>query len=346
MSGIINAKKSSFVVFGSGFDRVRDNSGDGKKPFLYKCNYSAFDVTNRYCWIVTKSGNPEDIRIRKLDTTTWEEVNHAFENVDVSGNAHGLLTYIENDNSNLGVLVTDQNETIIFDLTTDEVFCTTNQNLYDINLNYKPRATHVGDYIRIIGTTMNPNDYNASYAVINMADETIIRNYQSGGYTFSGFYNDTDIAPTNRYYGDRRYLWGGRIENNGMLTKLWGDPQAYYSGNVLLDSFSKFDDFYFPTKVGNEWKFGKYPIPPDLVTPSPSTTFGENANTLATPPVYTRGRTWASFRMTDNSLVVTDMVNMAVLYKGDSPSLTPIAMGDPWIICDGSDGYTYLARYK
>lgn len=29
MSGIINAKKSSFVVFGSGFDLVRDNSGKG-----------------------------------------------------------------------------------------------------------------------------------------------------------------------------------------------------------------------------------------------------------------------------------------------------------------------------
>ena len=33
MSGTINAKKSSFVVFGSGFDLVRDNSGTGD-PYL------------------------------------------------------------------------------------------------------------------------------------------------------------------------------------------------------------------------------------------------------------------------------------------------------------------------
>ena len=345
MSATINAKKIKFHVLGNGFENTRNDSGDGFAPFKYKCDYCAFDITSSYVWIVTKSGNVEDRRIRKIDTSTWREVHHPFENVDVSSQYYfGLLTYIENTTSNLGVLVTDTDGIVVFDLTTDEIFCTINGNLGQINQKYYPHATLVNDIIRVVGTTMNPSYYEAPYAVIDITNGTYAQNSQAGGYTISGFYNDTDIILANRYYGDKKYVWGGRINSGAGLSQLWGDPNYY--PNVTLDSFASNDYLYFPTHVDDTWQFGKYPIPPDVQTPSPIDLMGINANTLVSPAVYTRGRTWASFLMSDNSLAVTDFRNYGILYTSDSPKLTPKAMGDPWILCDGSDGYTYIARYK
>lgn len=347
MSATINSGKLKFSVFGNGFDQVRNDSGDGfgMTSFAYACDYCAFDVNSRYCWIVTKSGDMADRKIRKLDTTTWQEVHHAFENVDVSTQYQlGLLTYIENDTSNLGVLVTDTKGIVVFDLTTDEIICELGGSLWEINQNYYPHSTHKDGIIRIVGTTMNESYHDAPYATIDIPNETYAKNEQAGGYTISGFYNDTDITFANRSYGDRKFLWGGRINSGAGLSQLWGNPNYY--PNVTLDSFASNDYLYFPTHVGETWQFGKYPIPPDIQTPSPIEYMGINADTLATPAVYTRGRTWASFLMSDNSLAVTDFRNCGVLYKGDSPKLTPKAMGDPYILCAGSDGYTYLARYK
>lgn len=346
MSAIIQPYKSKFVIFGSGYNDTRNDSGDGMVTFLWKCDYAAFDNTGRYLWVVTKSGEPEDRKIRKIDTTTWMEVPHAFENIDVyNETVTGMLAYVENDNSNLGVLVISATQLVVFDLTTDAVLCTVNGNLWNMTTDYALRATRVGDVIRVIGTTMDESYYTAPFATINTSTLAYALNNQSGGYTISSFYNDTDITLANRSYGTRQFLWGARINAVGDLTQLWGDPSEI-TPNTKLDSFASNDYLFFPTKIGDVWQYGKYPIPPDIITPSPIATFGIRANTIATPPAYTRGRTWASFRTTDNALVVTDMVNAGILYTGDAPSLTPVAMGDPLIVCAGSDGYTYLARYK
>ena len=346
MSLTIGVNKLKFVIFGNGHDSARNDSGDGMTSFLYECDYCAFDTSGQYCWVVTKHGDRADQKIRKLDTSTWEEVPHAFENVDVTEEtANGLLVGIENTNSNLGILVIDSLRTVVFDLTTDEIYYDLSGNLYQISESYPPHATLVGDIIRIIGASVDQSKVTAPYAVIDLANQTITQNNQAGGWTISGFYNDTDITFANRTYGDHRAIWGARITDGGGNNLLW-DNFSLYNADVQLESFSHEDDLYIPTLVGGEWRFGKYPIPPDLNTPSPQSYIGINANTLASPPVYTRGRTWASFLMTDNSLVVTDFVNTAVLYNGSSPKLTPMVMGDHLIICAGSDGHTYLARYR
>ena len=345
MSINIGEYKSKFVIFGNGYNDVRTDSGDGMTSFLYSCDYAAFDTSGRYLWVVTKNGDIADQKIRKLDTTTWEEVPHAFENVDVSTQSTaGFLVSIENTNSNLGVLVTDSNEIIVFDLTTDEIYNTISGNLYRIDPNYAPRATLVGDVIRIVGTSVAQSKYRAPYATINLSNNTYAMNEQSGGWTISGFYNDTDITFANRNYGDRKALWGVNILDGAGSVQTWGDYYIY-TDDITLDSFAKDNYLYIPTKVGDIWRFGKYSVPPDFST-LPTDYIGIDANTIASPPVYTRGKTWASFLMSDGSLAVTDFVDYGILYTGDSPSLTPIAMSDPLMVCAGSDGYTYLARYK
>ena len=346
MSLTIGTNKLRFVIFGNGHDSARNDSGDGMTSFLYECDYCAFDTSGQYCWVVTKHGDPADRKIRKLDTATWEEVPHAFENVDVSTEVtSGFLCGIENTNSNLGILVLGSSQIVVFDLTTDTIAYTISGNLFRINEDYPPHATLVGDKIRIIGASVDQSKVDAPYAVLDLTNLTVTQNNQSGGWTISGFYNDTDITFANRTYGDHRAIWGAHITDGGANTLLW-DNFSLYNTDVQLESFSHEDDLYFPTLVGDEWRFGKYPIPPDLNTPTPQSYIGINANTLASPPVYTRGRTWASFLMTDNSLMVTDFVNTAVLYNGSSPKLTPMVMGDHLIICAGSDGHTYLARYR
>lgn len=340
-----NIENLSFTIFGSGHDSTRNDSGDGMTSFLYSCDYAAFDSTGQYLWVVTKNGEIADQKIRKLDTTTWEEVPHAFENVDVHSNAtSGFLVSIENTNSNLGVLVTDSNEIVVFDLTTDTIYNTISGNLYRIDPNYAPRATLVGDVIRIIGASVDQSKYRAPYATINLTNNTYAMNEQPGGWTISGFYNDTDITFANRNYGDRKALWGANILDGAGSVKTWDDFYIY-TDDITLDSFAKDNYLYIPTKVGDIWRFGKYSVPPDFSTP-PADYIGINANTIASPPVYTRGKTWASFLMSDNSLAVTDFTNYGILYTGDSPTLTPVAMSDPLMVCAGSDGYTYLARYK
>ena len=340
-----NIENLSFTIFGSGHDSTRNDSGDGMTSFLYSCDYAAFDNTGSYMWVVTKSGDMADRKIRKIDTTTWQEVSHAFENVDVSTQSTaGFLVSIENTNSNLGVLVTDSNEIIVFDLTTDEIYNTISGNLYRIDPNYAPRATLVGDVIRIIGASVDQSKYRAPYATINLSNNTYAQNEQSGGWTISGFYNDTDITFANRNYGDRKALWGVTIIDGAGAIQQWGNFYIY-NDDITLDSFARDNYLYIPTKVGDIWRFGKYSVPPDFSS-LPSDYIGINANTIVSPPVYTRGKTWASFLMSDGSLAVTDFTNYGILYTGNNPSLTPIAMGDPYIVCAGSDGYTYLARYK
>lgn len=340
-----NIENLSFTIFGSGHDSTRNDSGDGMTSFLYSCDYAVFDSTGQYLWVVTKHGEIADQKIRKLDTTTWEEVPHAFENVDVHSNTtSGFLVGIENTNSNLGVLVTDSNEIVVFDLTTDEIYNTISGNLYRIDPNYAPRATLVGDVIRIIGTSVDQSKYRAPYATINLSNNTYAMNEQAGGWTISGFYNDTDITFANRNYGDRKALWGANILDGAGNVQIW-DDFSIYSDDITLDFFAKDNYLYIPTNVGGIWRFGKYSVPPDFST-LPVDYIGINANTIASPPVYTRGKTWASFLMSDDSLAVTDFTNYGILYTGDSPTLTPIAMGDPYIVCAGSDGFTYLARYK
>lgn len=340
-----NIENLSFTIFGSGHDSTRNDSGDGMTSFLYSCDYAVFDSTGQYLWVVTKQGELADRKIRKLDTTTWEEVPHAFENVDVSSVAtSGFLVGIENTNSNLGVLVTDSNKIFVFDLTTDTIYNTISGNLYRIDPNYAPRATLVGDVIRIVGTSVDQSKYRAPYATINLSNNTYGQNEQSGGWTISGFYNDTDITFANRNYGDRKALWGASISDGAGHVQTWGDFYIY-SDDITLDSFAKDNYLYIPTEVGDIWRFGKYSVPPDFSS-LPADYIGINANTIASPACYTRGRTWASFLMSDGSLAVTDFTNYGILYTGNNPSLTPIAMGDPYIVCAGSDGYTYLARYK
>ena len=336
----------SFVIFGNGHNLTRNDSGDGMTTFLYSCDYAAFDSTGQYLWVVTKHGEIADQKIRKIDTTTWEEVPHAFENVDVhTETTSGFLVGIENTNSNLGVLVIGTNRIVVFDLTTDEIYNDISGNLYRIDADYAPRATLDGDVIRIIGASVDQSKYRAPFATINLTNNTYAMNEQAGGWTISGFYNDTDITFANRNYGDRKALWGATINDGAGITQLWGD-YSIYNDDITLDSFGRNNNLYFPTKINGIWQFGKYPIPPDLDTPSPIGAIGINANTIVSPPVYTRGKTWASFLMSDDSLAVTDFTNYGILYTGDSPKLTPIAMGDPLIVCAGSDGYTYLARYK
>ena len=187
--------------------------------------------------------------------------------------------------------------------------------------------------------------YTAPHATIDIENEIYALNANPGGWTITTFYNDTDMVLANRHYGDRVATYGARIAADSGATNIWWI--AGYIDDVKLDSFASNDQLFFPTKtVGDMWQYGKYSVPPDISTPSPITVFGLNANTLATPACYTRGRTWAAFRTTDDALVVTDFVNSGILYTGDSPSLTPIAMSDPLMVCAGSDGYTYLARYK
>lgn len=341
-----NIENLSFTIFGHGHDSTRNDSGDGMTTFLYSCDYAAFDNTGRYLWVVTKSGEREDQKIRKLDTTTWEEVPHAFENVDVhTESTSGFLVGIENTNSNLGVLVIGASRIVVFDLTTDEIYNDISGNLYRIDSDYAPRATLVGDVIRIIGASVDQSKYRAPFATINLTNNTYAMNDQSGGWTISGFYNDTDITFANRNYGDRKALWGAVINAGASVTQLWGDF-SIYNEDITLESFASNNNLYFPTKINGIWRFGKYPIPPDLDTPSPIGSIGIDANTIVSPPVYTRGRTWASFLMSDNSLAVTDFTNYGILYTGDSPSLIPMAMGDDLIVCAGSDGYTYLAKYR
>lgn len=336
----------NFTIFGNGHDEVRIDSGDGMTTFLYSCDYAVFDATGRYLWVVTKHGELEDQKIRKLDTVTWEEVSHPWENMDVhSSPTSGMLTYVESEGSNLGVMVLDDGiHTVVFDLTTDEVYCTVNGNLYNM-AGYYPHATEVDGIIRIIGCTMDNSMATAPFATIDIENETYALNNQSGGWTISGFYNDTDITFANRNYGDRKAIFGGSLNDNASYNQLWSD-YSIYTEDITLDSFARDNNLYFPTKINGIWQFGKYPIPPDLDTPSPIGAIGINANTIVSPPVYTRGRTWASFLMSDDSLAVTDFTNYGILYTGDSPKLTPIAMSDPLMVCAGSDGYTYLARYK
>lgn len=337
-----NIENLSFTIFGSGHDSTRNDSGNGMTSFLYRCDYAAFDSTNRYMWVVTVSGTQDERKIRKIDTTTWQEVPHAFQNIN--GVDVHFLAYIENTNSNLGILATTLLRTIVFDLTTDEIVTEIHNTIWRIERGYYPRATLSGDVIRIVGTSMDESTkWRAPYVTINLANETMAQNNQDGGWTISSFYNDTDVTLARRNYGDRKALWGVTINDGASVTQQWSNFYIY-NDDITLDSFAKDNYLYIPTKVGDIWRFGKYSVPPDFS--SPDDYIGINANTLVSPPTYTRGKTWASFLMSDGSLAVTDFVNYGILYTGNNPSLTPIAMGDPYIVCAGSDGYTYLARYK
>lgn len=334
MSGVITNKKSSFVIFGHGYDSVRDDSGDGAKNVVLDLTVfsAAIDITGAYAWLVTDDG------LKKYSARTWVEV----EQNTIPNNAISIF-HPSNVSNNYGVAFVPNDrvtDAYIFNLTDDTLITTMTTSVpYSAGGLVDWDCILVNDKIYIINRHYGSNT-NTNLLVLDIDNETFDDSTVFGGVGCNGFINNslvyamytrewfyqTSIAYALNFSGGTVWYNEG-IDRNSYLHP-WG-----FTGNGKL---------YLPVLINDKWHYGEFDgtSNPTFSPVSPIRTFGTFDSCPSIAPyisgnerniyiVYNNGRT-KGCALTALGVILTDFSNISIIAD---LTIAPVAMNDHLIIC-------------
>lgn len=321
----IPTSKSSFVIYGHGFDSTRADSGNGViEPSIHDmtAEYCAIDETGKYAWIVGGGG-----RLYKLNIATWVQQAHSIPIV-------GSLYHPCNVANNYGVIFRGGNSprVVVFNLTTGEIL-----------KDFAPSGTFsqplqhcdcilVDDVIYFVQLNHTQNNITLRKVFLNEEDATssVIAN----GVECCGFASDSLI------YGYWAKQWFSQVSSAYAWTldgnTEWSvtEPSTSQSFNVRLFTLCGNGYLYAISFKEGKWVMGEYGIStaPDFVTPLPLRTFGEFPSVvdIQNKVVYNQGKTKAVFQ-TNNGTYYTDFQKVRKLDESLT-DLIPLAMNDKLVI--------------
>lgn len=311
----IPTSKSSFVIYGHGFDSTRADSGNGSKipqRHWIPAWYSAIDQTGQYAWF-SDNGS----RMQKIKIKGWEQQSTSLPT--------GAIMHPSNVPNNYGVLFAWLGDTYVFDLTTNEIITRISHqnalsNIFDcILVNDKIYVTHlIGGRTNVYVHTIDITNGTHTTAVID-------NNKSVCGFvddnTLYAFYPIEWFSDWFRWNG---YGLDGALQWTGSAQEL---PNVKMSGALCGNG-----KITLPTLVNGVWRMGTFDgnSAPDFQTPSPIKTFGkfDTASGLAFNYAYNQGRTKALFETSDGTYL-TDFNSITKLYD---TVMHPLALDDKTII--------------
>lgn len=326
---------SKFVIFGNGYDGVRNDSGDGmNEPEIHPLStptHAAFDTSGEYVYFTDGHGD-----IRKFKVNPWEEVSTNLP----SGNIYHP-TNVEN---NIGIICNYPTGITVFNLDTEEIiktFSTTG------GYSFIADCMMDGDDIYLIQKTNG----NATAALrhIDLANETV--SYTAIYGANSGFV-DTDTIYNYRagaWWSDPTYANGYSLSYTSQWQGTYS-TQADYPvrfGGLCADGY-----LYLPSKVNGEWVMGVYDgnsVPTFEPVPNPIRSYGNFGEDLSLvisgrnsfSTCYNNGRTKAAFATTIGTFV-TDFQNKLTKITDDKDQ--PLAMCDHYFVAP--KGINQVIVYK
>lgn len=330
-------ENSKFVIFGNGYDGVRNDSGDGlNEPEIHPLStptFAAFDTTGEYVWF--SDGN---YNIRKFRINPWEEISVTL--------PKGSLYHPTNTENNIGIIFqySGNHDITVFNLDTGEIIKT---------------FASAGGYLYVADCMMDGDDVyliqktngNASAQMrhIDLANETDTLSNLWGA--VSGFV-DTDTIYDYRAGA----WWSDPTYANGYSLGLSSQWQGTYStsadypvrfGGLCADGY-----LYLPSKINDEWVMGVYDgnsVPTFEPVPNPIRTYGNFGGDLSLvisgrnsfSTCYNNGRTKAAFATTIGTFV-TDFTNKLTKITDDKDQ--PLAMCDHYFVAP--KGINQVIVYK
>ena len=329
-------ENSKFVIFGNGYDGVRNDSGDGlNEPEIHPLStptHAAFDTSGEYVYLTGGS------TIRKFRINPWEEVSVNL--------PQGSIYHPTNVENNIGIIChpPNNNGITIFNLDTEEIITT-----FPTTAGYSFISDCMmdGDDIYLIQKTNG----NATAALrhIDLANDTY--SYTAIYGANSGFV-DTDTIYNYRagtWYSDPTYANGYSLSYTsqwqGTYTTRADYPVRF--GGLCADGY-----LYLPTFLNGEWVMGVYDgnsVPTFEPVPNPIRTYGNFGGDLSLvisgrqyfSTCYNNGRTKAAFATTIGTFV-TDFTNKLTKITDDKDQ--PLAMCDHYFVAP--KGINQVIVYK
>lgn len=324
----IPTSKSSFVIYGHGFDSTRTDSGNGESivphPFPFLVQYGAVDASGEYVWLTDGYNS-----LKKFRIATWEEETHSV--------PIGKVYHPSNVSNNYGVLILPSDQTKVFDLSTNEIL----NNIGNIPA-VIPNGSHdsivVDDVIYLV--RFNSGQVNSPIVKVdldnNQMSYTMLYNR-----TTMGFVDDDTIYDyySIAWYNEHFAIYGTGLNGSDQWGATAIGEGAAGFPNVLLSVLCSNGKIYAPTNIDG-WKMGVYDgnSAPDFDTPTPIRTYGKFS---AEPRfewqsgsfniVYNNGRTKCAFATT-NGTYYTDFTSLQKL-SDNAVDMIPIAISDRYVIC-------------
>lgn len=323
MSATINYSK--YVIFGSGFDATRNNSGEGEKepdirPFK-NATTGAIDETGQFVWL-----SDEYNYINKISIKDWTIESH---NVHV-----GSIYHPCNVANNIGLSI-HQDQTTVFNLTTGEVIKT----LSGLYLNGIADCILIDDVIYLV-KIMNGRSTVKVYKV-DLENDTATEYSSTSQRTSCGFVDNDTIymvypAP---WFSDYSVIYGYGLGGGTQWSRTASSSGSGGFANVALHALCGNGHIYAFSNVNGGWRLGEYDgnSAPNFDIPRPTRTFGEFVSkpnlewqTNKNNYVYNQGKTKSAFA-TDIGTFYTDFSKVVKLTN--SPSLLkPLAMDDHVVV--------------
>ena len=329
-------ENSKFVIFGNGYDGVRNDSGDGlNEPEIHPLStptHAAFDTSGEYVYFTDGNYN-----IRKFRINPWEEISVAL--------PKGRIYHPTNTENNIGIIYqTGEQKITVFNLDTEEVIKTfASAGSYA----YVADCMMDGDDVYLIQKT-NGNA-SAQMRHIDLANET--DSYASYHGAFCGFVdNDTFYGYTaGTWWSDPTYAYGKALSGSNQWRGTYSTSANYpvRFGGLCADGY-----LYLPTFLNGEWVMGVYDgnsVPTFEPVPNPIRTYGNFGGDLSLvisgrqyfSTCYNNGRTKAAFATTIGTFV-TDFTNKLMKITDDKDQ--PLAMSDHYFVAP--KGINQVIVYK
>lgn len=329
-------ENSKFVIFGNGYDGVRNDSGDGlNEPEIHPLKtptHAAFDTAGEYVYFTDG-----DVKIRKFKVDPWEEVAVTLPN--------GHLFHPTNTDNNIGIIYhkAGDNQITVFNLDTGAITKTfASAGSYA----YVADCMIDGDDVYLIQKTNGR--MSAQMRHIDLANETDALSNLYGA--VCGFVDDDTIYDyrAGSWYSDPTYANGYSLS----FTSQWqGTYSTMDNYPVAMGGPCRDGYIYLPTLKDGEWQMGVYDgnsAPTFEPTPNPIRTYGNFGQkvTLVLSGQYFRwayntGRTKCAFA-TDAGIYVTDFTNKLSKITNDQDQ--PLAMSDHYFVCP--KGINQVIVYK
>lgn len=330
-------ENSKFVIFGNGYDGVRNDSGDGlNEPEIHPLStptFAAFDSSGEYVWI--SDGN---YNIRKFRINPWEEISVTL--------PKGSLYHPTNVENNIGIIsqYSGNHDITVFNLDTGEVIKTfASIGFYS----FVSDCIMVDDDVYLV--QKGNGKQTEAFRHIDLANE--VDSYASMYGAVSGFVDDDTI-----YIYRAGSWWSDPTYANGYSLSYTSQWQGTYSTSadypVNMGGLCANGYLYLPTLLDGEWQMGVYDgnsAPTFEPVPNPIRTYGkfpERATLVLSGKnafftAYTDGRTKGAF-VTNLGLYFTDFTNKLV--KVSDNLSRPLAMSDHYIVCP--HGINQVIVYK
>lgn len=329
-------ENSKFVIFGNGYDGVRNDSGDGmNEPEIHPLStptHGAFDTSGEYVYLTDGNYN-----VRKFRINPWEEISVTL--------PKGRIFHPTNVENNIGIIYqTSEQKVTVFNLDTEEVI-----KEFSISSSYPYIADCMmdGDDVYLIQKT-NGNA-TAQMRHTNLANETNSDSSYHGA--FCGFVdNDTFYGySAGAWWSDPTYAYGKDLSGSNQWRGTYSTSGDYpvRFGGLCANGY-----LYLPSKVNGEWVMGVYDgnsIPTFEPVPNPIRTYGNFGGDLslvisgtnAFSTCYNNGRTKAAFATTIGTFV-TDFTNKLTKVTDDKGQ--PLAMCDHYFVAP--KGINQVIVYK